>query len=109
MDDIRKFRVQINPDLEGFMFNEESKGISLVDLLGTFLGFFILDGIFNIKDRIFKDSLSFYLSSIPIAFLSHNLVGQKTFLSNQLYSDINIYHYVFGVIIFYVVLNIKFY
>lgn len=61
-------------------------GIAMFDLVMSFLGFYIIDKIFN-----FKNKKAYYLSIIPIGVLSHIFTNQNTYLNSQLFSqDFNI-------------------
>ena len=57
-------------------------GIALFDLVSTFIGAYLLDKYFN-----FKNKRLYYLSIMPIAVLSHIIIGQKTFVNTKLVSD----------------------
>lgn len=79
-------------------------GIALFDLIGTFFIAFMIDLIFN-----FKNKLTYYFMLLPLGILVHLLVNQKTFLNSKLFTkEFNKYH-IFSIIyiIMYIVLILR--
>jgi len=87
IEQIRKYRFQINSDDDGFLFNDKNIGIALFDLLSSYLGFFILDKLFNFTSKI--DIRIYYALVIPTGIITHILFEQNTFLNNKLLNDKN--------------------
>ena len=57
-------------------------GVALFDLVLTFVAAYLLD-----KNVNFKNKRLYYLSIMPIAVLSHLIIGQKTFVNSQIVSN----------------------
>ncbi len=97
ISNLRLFRINI--ETPNVLFNRYGYGISLFDLIGTFIIAYMLENFILQKIKIQKKT--YYLSLIPIAILSHLLVNQDTFLNKSLYTkSLNIYHIILFIIIF---------
>ena len=90
---IRNYRIALDSG-----FNDKGKGISLLDLLGTFIIAYLVRSLIPI------DYATYYLALMPIAILSHVLVGQKTFLNSQLSNNnFNIYKILVAINLYYLI------
>jgi hypothetical protein len=88
---LRTYRI----NLERNFLNDKSDGIALFDLIGTFLVAYILNMYFGINNKIL-----YYLLVLPIAVVSHLLVGKSTYLNRHLFcKSINIYQILFIILI----------
>jgi len=98
MESIRQYRIKIDSTNE--FLNNQGKGISLFDFIGTFIVAYLLEpyitSFLNIKRN------TYYLSLIPIGILTHILFEQHTFLNGKLLNnEINIYKVVIVVLLYY--------
>lgn len=90
MDTIRSYRV-----LE----------IALFDLLGSFLGAWLLDNYYLKLDA--KQQTIYYLSVIPIGILVHLITGQNTTLNKKLFSpEFNVHKVIVALIIISIIFNL---
>ena len=97
MEDIRKYRFNFNTPP---FFNNQSQGIALFDLIGSFVIAYILDHSFNIS-RQFPNKQVYYLSIIPLGIIIHLMFGINTFLNQQLFnSHLNIYKITVALLIY---------
>lgn len=80
LTDLRKYRVN---------FNDQSNGITLFDLISSFVAAYLLDYYY------FKmtNKTIYYMGVIPLGIVFHILFSQNTFLNSQLFSNesFNIY------------------
>lgn len=98
MENIRRYRVELDNPSE--FLNNQSKGISLFDLLGTFIVAYILESYIINFFKINKDT--YYLSLIPVGILIHYLTKQDTFLNVHLMNnEINVYKVILFIILYY--------
>lgn len=77
-------------------------GVAMFDLILTFFAAYMIDKLVD-----FKYKKLYYLSMLPLAVLSHIIVGQKTFVNSQLFSnEINNVKLVFLLIFLAIILNL---
>ena len=78
-------------------------GVAMFDLILTFVAAYIIDKIIDIKHKKL-----YYLSILPLAVLSHLVVGQKSFINSQLFSnEINSVKPMFLIIFLAIILEVK--
>lgn len=82
LDLLRKYRFELQNFIPSF--NSDGKGIALFDLTGTYLALFLIDKfVLKLKK---KSAIIYYLSVLPISYIVHASIGQKTFLNTKLLS-----------------------
>ena len=86
VEELRKYRLELDPLESGFMFNADSKGIALFDLISAFLGAYLLDTFLGLSPKLGMSKASYYFSVIPVGVLVHLLFNQKTYLNKKLFS-----------------------
>jgi hypothetical protein len=90
MDNIRAYRI----NLQNNFINNDSNGIALFDLTGTFLVAYLLNLYLKVSN-----SEIYYISVLPLAVLVHLMVGKNTFLNQRLFSEeFNVYKLIFSLI-----------
>lgn len=96
MDELRKYRLY----LEEYPFlNNNSKGIALFDLIGTFMIAYLFETYFT----QFISRKIYYTSLIPLGVIIHYIINQNTFLNNKLFNiNFNIYKVLFLGLILYI-------
>ena len=99
MNEIRKFRIELNPPF----FNNVGNGIALFDLLGTFLIAYLLEQYFHITAKLNITNKMYYISLIPLGIIIHLLMNQTTFLNTQLFYDPNINIYKIFMIFYFLI------
>lgn len=108
--ELRKYRIELD-NLP--IFNNESRGIALFDLILSFVGAFVLDYLFNLSSLLpCKNKKEiYYLLVIPIGILFHHIMAhiksqtilpeEITFLNKKLFSlEFNIYKVLVLVILY---------
>ena len=111
--ELRKYRFQF----ESPVINNESKGIALFDLIGTFLVAYLLDKYYL---KLSKNKLyAYYLSVIPFGILVHHVIAhirannffnpiEFTFLNKKIFNgELNIYKILLIVLVYFIVVNLK--
>jgi len=98
ISNIRQYRIKLDSTDE--FLNNQGKGISLFDLIGTFIVAYILESYVTLFLKINKDT--YYLSLIPLGILTHYFTKQDTFLNGRLLNnEINIYKILLVVLLYY--------
>jgi hypothetical protein len=86
LTELRKYRLVLDPYEDGFMFNNDSKGIALFDLISAFLGAYLLDVFFELPLRMRTTRTTYYYVVIPVGILVHLLFNKNTYLNKKLFS-----------------------
>ena len=87
---LRKYRIKLDEISTKEFLNNTGNGISLFDLIGTFVIAYILEDYITSFLKIKKDT--YYLSLIPLGIIIHYFTNQNTFLNTQLTNNtFNIY------------------
>ena len=88
IEELRKYRIQAALPF----FNNQSQGIALFDLVGTFLIAYLIkinfltNGLVQIRNDIY------FIYVIYLGLLIHVLINQNTFLNTQIFNnELNIY------------------
>jgi hypothetical protein len=76
-----KYLLIINMDTISYLRSFKVSKVSIFDLIGSYLVFYILISIFG-----FEHSIRNYLLVMPIALIAHVLVNQETTLTKQFLS-----------------------
>lgn len=106
MESIRRYRIKLDGLSSGEFLNSESKGISLFDLIGTFIIAYVVEPYITTFLKINRNT--YYLSLIPLGILIHYVTNQNTFLNIHLENnDINIYKVILIIILYYLYESIK--
>lgn len=107
--ELRKYRLQL--DSYPF-FNNENRGISLFDLILSFIGAWILNHFFHLSNKLNGKENTYYLLVIPFGILIHYLVSiyenidQFTFLNKKLFSSqFNIYKVIIFIVLYIILLK----
>jgi len=98
MENLRQYRIKL--DSSTYFLNSQGKGISLFDLIGTFIVAYLLESYVTSFLKIKRET--YYLSLIPLGILTHVWFKQNTFLNGKLLNnEINIYKIVIVVMLYY--------
>ncbi len=104
IQNLRQYRIKLDSTNE--FLNSQGKGISLFDLIGTFIIAYLLEPYLTSFLKIKRDT--FYLSLIPLGILTHVLFKQNTFLNGKLMNnEINIYKIILVVLLYYLFTPLK--
>ena len=92
MDQLRKYRFQF----ESPILNDQSMGIALFDLVGTFVVAYVIEETLTITRRLGISKELYYSSVVMVGIITHLLLGQNTFLNRKLMNgQFNIYKVLF--------------
>ena len=81
LKELRQYRVQ----LEQPFVNSNGLGISLFDLIMTFVIAYIVEPYIRVYTKLNRQA--YYLVLLPLGVLIHLLTNQNTFLNGQLLND----------------------
>lgn len=97
---LRKYRILESPTN---LFNRDSQGVALFDLISSIIGFYVFDLIF-FGGKLFKTyGYKYYATIIPLGVVFHLIFYQQTFLNKQLFSsDINMHKILVAIIVAYI-------
>ena len=95
LKELRQYRVQ----LEQPFLNSNGLGISLFDLIMTFVIAYIVEPYIRVYTKLNRQA--YYLVLLPLGVLIHLLTNQNTFLNGQLLNDsVNLYKVIMLIIVF---------
>lgn len=106
IQELRKYRVQ----LSGSMFNKESVGIALFDLVLSYVVAYILEKYFVLSESLPGENKkqTYYLLVVPFGVAVHALMSKSTFLNQQLLSSTpNMYQGLLVLMLFNMVRNMN--
>lgn len=99
ISNLRKYRIKLDDISTKQFLNDTGNGISLFDLIGTFIIAYILEHYITSFFKIKKDT--YYLSLIPLGVIIHYFTNQNTFLNSHLTNNtFNIYKVILVIILF---------
>lgn len=103
---LRKYRIQIDPNIKGFFINDNSEGVALLDLIGTGIIGYIIDNIFGISKILGISKLTYLMALLPLSVIVHLIFNINTYLIVQL-SKGNIIYWSFYIIFLIVLIYSK--
>ena len=99
---LRKYRILESPTT---LYNSNSEGVAIFDLVSSIVGFYLVD-LLLFSGQLFRTyGYKYYASIIPLGVIVHLILDQQTFLNKQLFSsELNIHKIIVAIVMVYLLL-----